>query len=147
MLHDIDLTSTRSWLAMRKDAKQVDAQGCSLNSQQQHPNDPPLSQAALQRTKTVPNPRTKRHHLPPLQRCILPNPGFAKLENLESYHGLKSLWLEGNGISKIENLGIFQNNADSLVLMRCLYIIVNSQKAFYNKTVSLQSRGWKPSFF
>lgn len=32
--------------------------------------------------------------------------GFAKIENMDAYFGLKSLWLEGNGIAKIENLGI-----------------------------------------
>jgi hypothetical protein len=31
--------------------------------------------------------------------------GFARIEALDKYTGLKSIWLEGNGLSKIENLG------------------------------------------
>ena len=30
--------------------------------------------------------------------------GYRKIENLENYTGIKVLWLEGNAISKIENL-------------------------------------------
>lgn len=52
--------------------------------------------------------------------------GFSKLDNLEHYHGLKSLWLEGNGISKLENLGYFMKLIiDALVQLRCLFLQQN----------------------
>lgn len=31
--------------------------------------------------------------------------GFKRIEGLEKYFNLKSIWLECNGITKIENLG------------------------------------------
>ena len=34
--------------------------------------------------------------------------GFNKIENLEEYKNLKTIWLENNCISKIENLGILK---------------------------------------
>lgn len=40
--------------------------------------------------------------------------GFTNMENLDAYVGLKSLWLDGNGVSKIENI-------DQLSQLRCLY--------------------------
>eukprot|EP00163_Fabomonas_tropica_P001632 TRINITY_DN11204_c0_g1_i1.p1 TRINITY_DN11204_c0_g1~~TRINITY_DN11204_c0_g1_i1.p1 ORF type:complete len:403 (+),score=87.19 TRINITY_DN11204_c0_g1_i1:243-1451(+) len=41
--------------------------------------------------------------------------GFSKIEGLEEYTGLKSLFLENNSISKIENLG-------HLAELKCLYV-------------------------
>jgi len=41
--------------------------------------------------------------------------GFEKIENLEAYHKVKSIWLECNGITQISGL-------EHMKGMRCLYL-------------------------
>ncbi|GIL91245.1 hypothetical protein Vretifemale_18925 [Volvox reticuliferus] len=54
--------------------------------------------------------------------------GITKLENLDAYTGLKTLYLEQNAISEIENL-------DKLVNLRCLYL----GKNMISSTLGLQA--------
>jgi len=41
-----------------------------------------------------------------------------QIQNLEAYTGVKSLWIEGNGISRIQNIAHMKN-------IRCLYLQEN----------------------
>ncbi|KAI8901387.1 hypothetical protein BC833DRAFT_577978 [Globomyces pollinis-pini] len=94
----------KSWLAARKNPRQVDEKGNTLMT--------------LKYLKHLCKEQ-KLYQTPELNDILyLHFKGFTKIENLEAYHGLKSLWLEGNGISKIENI-------DQLIQLRCLFLQQN----------------------
>ncbi|KAJ3310310.1 Dynein assembly factor 1, axonemal [Boothiomyces sp. JEL0838] len=94
MLSDINLDA-KSWLARRRNAKEVDEKGNTL-----------MTLAYLKQLCK----EQKVYQTPELNDILyLHFKGFSKIENLDLYTGLKSLWLEGNGISKIENIETIEN--------------------------------------
>ncbi|KAJ3282962.1 hypothetical protein HK104_010620 [Borealophlyctis nickersoniae] len=94
------LASARAWLAARRDAKELDSKGNTLMTVRY------LKQLCKeQKLYQTPELNDKLYlHFKGLTRLDL---GFSKIENLDAYTGLRTVWLEGNGISKIENLGTF----------------------------------------
>jgi len=48
--------------------------------------------------------------------------GYHEIRNLEAYTAVKALWLEGNGLAKVENLGHMKE-------LRCLYLQQNAIEA------------------
>ncbi|KAJ3276160.1 Dynein assembly factor 1, axonemal [Terramyces sp. JEL0728] len=110
MLSNINLDA-KSWLARRRNAKEVDEKGNTL-----------MTLAYLKQLCK----EQKVYQTPELNDILyLHFKGFSRIENLDLYTGLKSLWLEGNGISKIENI-------EMLSELRCLFLQQNCIEAIEN---------------
>jgi hypothetical protein len=102
MLSEINFDG-KSWLAARRNAKEVDEKGFVIVEAKLTCFSNTLM--TLRYLKQICKEQ-KGYQTPELNDIIyLHFKGFAKIENLDAYFGLKSLWLEGNGIGKIENLG------------------------------------------
>lgn len=55
------------------------------------------------------------YHTPEInEKLYLHYKGYARIENLDEYTGVRAIWLEGNGFSRLEGL-------DKLAELRCVY--------------------------
>ncbi|TPX68576.1 hypothetical protein SpCBS45565_g03066 [Spizellomyces sp. 'palustris'] len=111
LLADRTVTAgSRPW-SSRRDAKELDGQGNTRMTAK-------YIQQLCREQKLYQTPELN-------DKLYLHFKGFAKIENLEAYTGVKALWLEGNGISTIEGLS-------ALTELRCLYLAQNCIETIEN---------------
>ena len=102
-------------LKLKRNAKQVDENGYLLNLNLLNDRNTLMTLGYIKQLCK----EQKLYQTPELNdKLYLHFKGFAKIENLNEYTGLKTLWLESNAISKIENL-------DNLTGLKCLFLHQN----------------------